>query len=120
MKKNYKESAKLLLELDNQVLNNIQSSLKKIIKDKTGLSVRLAINIKDGKYLEINSNDVISELKVKGLFKHLFIKNFGGSIKDNEIWIPISWSWVHFGGGTNSTRIFDAVFDNTGKLISER
>ena len=114
MKKNYKESAKLLLELDDQVLNKIKSSLIKIIKDKTGLSVNLSVNIKNGSHLEIKSPDLVNKLGVKGLFKHLFIRAFGGYMKDNEIYVPIAWSWEHFSGGTNSTIISHVYFDKTG------
>jgi len=110
--------------------------LEQLIQREVGFRPKLTANVimrrsfagQSGDYLEITSEDLISQLgKIGGaMFKTLHLKLVGGDevMKDDSVAFSINMEWSHFNGGTNGTAfIWNSVyysFDESGWIAGRK
>jgi hypothetical protein len=105
--------------------------LEQLIQREVGFKPKLTANVikgRRGDYLEITSEDLISQLgKIGGaMFKTLHLKLVGGRevMKDDSVGFSIDMMWSHFNGGTNGTAfIWNSVyysFDESGWIAGRK
>lgn len=95
------------------------------IKEMTKVDLALELTLishGNDPYFKIRSQDISPLLGVGHLFQELRVINFGGSIDDEEgnFYIPINYSWKHFGGGSNGSSIVTAFYKHTTKAWTFR
>ncbi len=87
-------------------------SLAKLIQREVGVPIQLTETMKrgvHGKYMEINSNDLVADTGIaKHAFKTFNIRLAGGETvqldgDDRYLWFTISCRWDVFSGGSNGT-----------------
>ena len=105
--------------------------LEQLIQREVGFKPKLTANVikgRSGDYLEITSEDLVSQLGKIGaaMFNTLHLKLVGGDevMKDDSVGFSINMEWSHPSGGTNGTGfIWNSMsysFDESGWIAGRK
>ncbi len=88
---------------------------------KTPVKLELTMGDRKGKaFISVTSNDLAASMRPR-MFESLTVTDFGGGVtNDGYYWLPLHFSYQHFGGGSNGTAIATVFLNLDGSIHIHR
>ena len=104
-------------------IDKFSKDVADIVKKFSGLNhLELTVEIYEGRFgaefMKIRSNELVDYMYPK-MFKSLKVTEFGGnwSHPAHRYWLPLHYSYVHFGLGTNGSKLCYLSIDKYGNIL---
>lgn len=108
--------------LDDFDLKAVAKSLTDFCKSELGVSAKITTKAESGRrgaYLEVSSDDISSQTKIK-LFKSLTIGSGTTGVSDEVLQVNLQYNFTSFSGGNNSLDIGVLWFNRDGSIKEKR